>query len=178
MKKRILPILLLISPYLYLLINKFYDTYIYYAPYFYIRLGVFMVITIFITNMIYAFVIKKFGRNSTELLFWDMILKLFNIPIYIMTFLVGIVGVIIPFGILYSFLLLIVDYLLLLTSTMYGVSGLIQAYREKKITKTTAIVNCILHFFFCTDVISAIAMFCIVKAKGKKRTISDYGHKV
>lgn len=47
---------------------------------------------------------------------------------------------------------------------MYGVSGLIQARREGKITTTVTVVNCILHFLFCMDVISAIVMFCVVKS--------------
>ncbi|WP_261783119.1 hypothetical protein [Clostridium botulinum] len=71
------------------------------------------------------------------------------------------------FGVVIALFLAIFDFIMLLPSSMYGVNGIVQAYKEKKITKLTAVVNCILHFLFCLDVISAIAMFCIAKSKSK-----------
>lgn len=166
MKKRILPILLLISPYLYALTVMLYCKFggaREMESFILIFCG--MVVIIFIPNMIYAFVIGKHGESSDVILFWDMILKLCNIPIYIVIFCFGFFMSLFPKGMVISFPLAIFDYLLLIPSSIYGVSGLIQACRERKITKATAVVNGILHFFFCMDVISAIAMFCLVKAK-------------
>jgi thiamine transporter ThiT len=125
--------------------------------------------------MIYAFVLAKNREKSTVLLFWDMLLKLCNIPIYLLIFFIGtfigassgLVVTILPFSLAIVFILMIFDYLLLLPSSMYGVSGLIQARREGHITTVALVVNCILHFLFCLDVISAIIMFCVVRLKSK-----------
>lgn len=141
MRKRIPSILLLISPYLYVLIEV-----LYYKYGGYLSRGVLQNlllifcgfgIVVFIPNMIYAFVIASHGGNSNVLLFWNM---------------------------------------LLLPSSMYEVSGLIQAHQERKITTATAMVNGILHFFFCADVISAIVMFCVVKQKSKGK-LNELSHR-
>jgi hypothetical protein len=54
---------------------------------------------------------------------------------------------------------------------MYGVSGLIKAYREGKITVIALIINIILHLIFCLDVISAVVMYITVKRKDKTQPI-------
>lgn len=123
--------------------------------------------TVSISNMIYAFLLGKHGEKSIVLLFWDIILKLCNIPIYIMSFILGLEMALLPAGIAMTVAIVILNYVLLLSTSMYGVSGLLKAIREKKITKITAVINIILHFLFCVDVISAITMFCVVKAKEK-----------
>lgn len=134
MKKRILPILLLISPYFYILFAivgiAHYHLDILLPQLNFIHLC--MVIVIFIPNAIYAFVLVAHGEKSDVILFWDMLLKVCNIPIYIMVFIVGFFTTLLgPFGIPLILLLVSFDYLLLLPSTMYGVGGLIQARREK-----------------------------------------------
>lgn len=174
MKKRILTILLLVSPYLYALIVVLFFRYSdnFSAEMLQNLLLIFcgFIVAIFISNMIYAFILAKHGESSAVLLFWDMLLKLCNIPFYFVVFSFGFLMSLVPKGIVITFPLAIIDYLLLLPSSMYGVSGLLQARRERKITTLTAVVNIILHFFFCVDVISAIVMFCIVRVKGKNDT--------
>lgn len=123
---------------------------------------------IILANMIYPFVIAKRRVSSRALLFWNMILKLVYIPIYIVVFLYGAFVSLLPLGIIWALLLAFIDYLLLLPTSMYGVSGLLLARREGKITTSTAVLSIIMQFFFCTDVISAIAMYCIVRRKDKK----------
>lgn len=65
-------------------------------------LGMFLLILF--PNMIYAFILKRFGYGHRKLFFWNML---------------------IPF-------LVIFDYLLLLPSTMYGVSGLRSFIKDRK----------------------------------------------
>lgn len=84
-----------------------------------------------------------------------------------MSFILGLEMALLPAGIAMTVAIVILNYVLLLSTSMYGVSGLLKAIREKKITKITAVINIILHFLFCVDVISAITMFCVVKAKEK-----------
>ena len=75
--------MLLISPYLFVFIAKFgpAELRLNLPPVIFILL-----ITVLIPNMIYAFVLKMHGETSTSLLFWDMILNLCNLPIFIMAF--------------------------------------------------------------------------------------------
>lgn len=90
-----------------------------------------MLLLIFLPNMIYAFILPRRGYTPQQLLFWDMLLKLCNIPLYILVFIAGMLlaGTIIGLGLIPFFMLF--DYLLLLPSTMYGVSGLRQAYKGR-----------------------------------------------
>lgn len=130
-----------------------------------IALGIYGIIclTIFLPNMPYAFILPKKGYTAKRILFWDMILKICNIPIYIIVFLNGLMLAITPMGFLFIFVLVIFDYILLLPSTMYGVSGLIQAYKKDLVTKQRFIIHAILHFMFCLDVVSAVISYYSVK---------------
>lgn len=174
MKKRIPTILLLISPYLLILIEGIYNKYYYNLTEFPLKIIILIyfifIAAIFIPNMAYAFVLAKHGESSTSLLFWDMILKLCNIPIYVVIFIYGFIMAIVPPGIVITLLLVIFDYILLLPSSMYGISGLIKANGEGKITTSAAVISIVLHFFFVTDVICAIIMFCTLKEKDKRLT--------
>jgi hypothetical protein len=120
---------------------------------------------IILANLIYPFVIANRGVSSTVLLFWNLILKLCYIPIHIMIILFGITSYEDPMGIYIVIFLVLIDYLLLLSTSMYGVSGLLQARREGNISTLIAAINIILHFFFCTEVISAVVMYMTVKGK-------------
>lgn len=164
MKKRILPILLIISPYIY--VSIFVFKLMKFAKFLPI-ISLLIVAAVFIPNIIYAFVIARHGESSTSLLFWDMLLKLCNVPIYIIVFIFGFIIALFPKGFIVTFFLVIFDYILLIPSSMYGVSGLLQARREGKITTAAAVGNIVLHFLFCTDVISAVVMYCAVKKKAK-----------
>ena len=167
MKKRILPLLLLIAPYIYVFIILYNYKMEKELPYQAVILFFWiLVLAVYVPNIFYAFKIAKNGADSTCLLFWDMLLKLCNIPIYIMVFVLG--SCVVPFpvwGIISALILSFFDYWLLIPSSMYGVNGLIQARKEGKITPVSALINGILHFFFCVDVISAIIMYRAVKKK-------------
>ena len=82
-------------------------------------------------NMIYAFILKRFGYGHRKLFFWNML---------------------IPF-------LVIFDYLLLLPSTMYGVSGLRSLSKTGKASKAGIMINGICQFLFVFDVVSAAYLY-------------------
>ena len=92
-------------------------------------LGMFLLILF--PNMIYAFILKRFGYGHRKLFFWNML---------------------IPF-------LVIFDYLLLLPSTMYGVSGLRSLSKTGKASKAGIMINGICQFLFVFDVISAVYLY-------------------
>jgi hypothetical protein len=65
------------------------------------------------------------------------------------------------------------NYLLLILTSIYGISGVIQARREGKLSTNAAVVLGILHLFFCADVICSIIAFVRVKLKGKRHHLKS-----
>lgn len=117
-------------------------------------------LAVYLPNMIYAFFLPKFQFTQKEILFWGMLIKLVHIPIYIFIFMTGIfLTVFLPLGITLVPFLVIFDYLLLLSSGMYVISGIRKTWKEGKITKKKEILMIICQFIFCFDVISAVYMY-------------------
>ena len=133
--KKIPMIILLLAPYIFLLIdigicveeNGFTADAIEMIGWTF--MGMFLLILF--PNMIYAFILKRFGYGHRKLFFWNML---------------------IPF-------LVIFDYLLLLPSTMYGVSGLRSLSKTGKASKAGIMINGICQFLFVFDVISAAYLY-------------------
>lgn len=154
--KKIPMLLLLAAPYIFLRICVVKGLV---GEVFYIWIG--MCVLIYLPNMIYAFVLPRLNYSGRQLLFWNMFLKLLNIPVYLLiAFIVMLLHIfIIP---MIPFLALF-DYTLLLPSTMYGISGIWACYKKGGFSKTAMIVNIILQFLFCLDVFSAV--YCYVRAR-------------
>lgn len=169
-KKRFFPLTLAIWPYLYVVLlfvfssNEKLGGMISYG-------GWLLTPAVYISNIIYACVCK--GEDSYyHLAFWNMLIKLIHIPIYLGNFLLGIllllVAVVPIFTLLSPFLILIlilVDVFLMITSSMYGVNALIRAGRKQVVSKKYVIINIILQFLFIADVISAIVLYIKVRKK-------------
>lgn len=114
-------------------------------------------VLIYLPNMIYAFILPKLYCGGRQLLFWGMILKLFNIPVYVLVILIVLmlhilILPLIPFLILF-------DYMLLLPSSMYGISGIIVSRAEGRMSKKETAVHIIMQFMFCLDVVSAVSCY-------------------
>ena len=116
-----------------------------------------IVLLVFAPGMLRAFLLPRRGWTARRLLFWNMVLKLCNIPFYIGVFFVGLMAGVFVIPLL-PFLALI-DYSVLLPSTMFGLSGLLQARRERRIDTKALLIFGIMQFFFCLDVVSAICMY-------------------
>lgn len=52
---------------------------------------------------------------------------------------------------------------------MYGIRGLWQAYKKKKITKGFMIVNMVMHLFLISDVISSVIIYTTVKMRSEEK---------
>lgn len=115
-------------------------------------------------NMVYAFILPRLGYKGEQLLFWNMILKICNIPIFLAIFFIYMLFHILILPLIPA--LILFDYLLLLSSTMYGVSGLVYCFNEGKLTRKAFIINVIAQFLFCWDVVSAV--YCYIKLRDKK----------
>lgn len=122
-------------------------------------------IAIYLSNMIYAFILIKLKFESKAILFWAMILKLCNIPLFAIIFLQGLAALLVPVGFLVTIFSIYYSFLLILPTSMYGISGLIQANREGKINNSIAVITILFQFILCLDVISTVVMYIIVKGK-------------
>jgi hypothetical protein len=69
------------------------------------------------------------------------------------------------------FILFVIDVLLMLTSSMYGISALLKARKAGLITGKFIAVHIVLHCFFVTDIISSIIIFINIKKSLKSQTV-------
>lgn len=166
--KKWLPILLAVWPYLVLLLmvvlgkeeNPFYG--------FILQLLIAATAVIYILNIINAFTYK--AENEGQLAFWDMLIKLIHIPFYLIVFVVGAVfllAMVVPALLFVSpflvFMLAVIDFFLMLTSSSYGIHALIRAKQSGRVSVKFAVIHSILHLFFVMDVISAVIVFAKLK---------------
>ncbi len=106
-------------------------------------------------------------RDEKRLARWSMVLKLVHIPFYLLVFCVGVLfagAMVVPALLFVSpFLLLLLaagDWLLLMTSSVYGISAAVQAAARGRMSKAGAAVCGVLHCFFVLDVVGAVLLFC------------------
>ena len=118
-------------------------------------------VLVYLPNMVYAFLLPRFGYEGRQLLFWNLLLKIVNIPVYVLVILIVLMLhiFILPLA---PFLVLI-DYSLLLSSSMYGVSGIMECCAKGKLSKKEMLVNIIMQLLFCLDVASAL--YCYFKVR-------------
>lgn len=161
--KKVLPIILIVWPYMVAILGKVENDNLNSLL---SGLYVLMTIAIYVANIVNAFTY----RNSRGLALFNVLIKIVHIPFYLITFILGIgflFASVVPAMIFVTpfliIILFIVDVLLMLTSSMYGINAIRRAYTEGQISLTFAIVNGILHFFFVTDTISSIIVACKVK---------------
>lgn len=109
--------------------------------------------------------IKKW--DACELSKANMIVKLVQIPAYVLIFLVGLICLFTIFTFAISILFMILDGMSILLSGMIGLAAVIRNRSDHTLTKTSSFVHGILQFMFCADVVSAIIIF--VKAKRARR---------
>lgn len=158
--KRIPMLLLLAAPYIFIAACAAKGTIAFLT-------WILLCVLIYLPNMIYAFILPRMGYGGRQLLFWSLLLKVMNIPVFAMIiFFVLLFNIFVlpmaPFLILF-------DYTLLLPSSMYGVSGLIACCREGKLSKKALVINIIMQFTFCLDVFSAV--YGYVKARKKQSVL-------
>lgn len=109
-------------------------------------------------NMIYAFFLPRLGYNGKQILFWNMLLKMCNIPAFLAMFTIGMFMVMLKVDGA-GLAMFVLSYLLLLSSAIYGVNGLISCHKEGIFSGRTLIIHLIAHFIFFTDVASAICCY-------------------
>ncbi len=177
MKNKVLPMILMIWPYIYLLNMVFPEGTMLYDN--------FTTIYIALTVLVYGINIwNAFGcydANSTkDYAFWNMIIKLFHIPFYLGVFVLGAVFLLamaVPALILISPIIAMtlagIDYMLMITSSVYGIRTITLLVRNKEISKRMAILYVVLHLIFVLDVLAAIKLYKRTKSVRQGKISTD-----
>ncbi len=97
--------------------------------------------------------------NSRKISMANMIIKCVQIPAYILIFVLGIVFLFTIFTFGFSIFFVLFDCCAIFLTGLTGLCAVIRGYVDGKISKSFFIVNGLLQFIFCADVISAIIVF-------------------
>lgn len=102
--------------------------------------------------------------DSKELTKLTMVIKLVQIPAYIIHFMLGLVGLILSiWGIGFIIWAILIDLLSIFLSGLVGMSAGISCYKEKTLSGGAAFLYSLLSFIYCIDVVSSIVFFCKVR---------------
>lgn len=113
---------------------------------------------------------KKWDAKKVALA--NMIVKLIQIPAYVITFLLGVIFILTIFTYALSFLLVLFDCLTIILTGLTGACAAIRGYKEQKTTVAFSVANGILQFIFCADVVCAILLFIKCRAREKASNLS------
>ena len=167
--KRVAPIMLCIWPYFFCALLFFGSKN---DGSLYLMGNLLFAVVMFICNIINVIFLLKGEYEAKKLAFWNMLIKLIHIPYYIIIFVIGIVlamcsFVFFPFSIFMGPLmiisLIVSDYILMITSSMYGFSAIHRMRKAGQIKIGDAVLLDIMHCIFCFDVIVAIMTFGLTK---------------
>ena len=123
-----------------------------------------------VTMSILCFVISIRNRwNSLSLAKTAMIVKLCQVPAYVMIFILGVFLAMAIFTIPFSFGLFLFDCLFLMLTGLLTISGVINAIRQQVFTLKGSIWIIILQLVFCADVVASIVFYFVLK----KRIVND-----
>ena len=160
-------ILLLIAPYATLIICYQADLDI--------TVGACVYGALLLFNMVYAFLLPRLGFNGKQILFWNLLLKLWNIPLVLTILLVTLVTSLVggegirdevPSMVLIAWL---ACCLIQLSSAMFGISGFRWCRKYGTLSQAGMIVSSVVQFIPCIDVIGSILCYSMFRKEGRSR---------
>ena len=98
-----------------------------------------------------------------------MIMKLAQVPAYVLIFVLGVVFVITIFTIPFSVGLFVIDCLSVFMTGLFVISSVIAAIRNNTFTRKEIIWVILLQFVFCADVISSVVFYMKLKRAGEQQ---------
>jgi hypothetical protein len=119
----------------------------------------FFCIGIIIWHMCYAFSYTKKEAQAEKLFYLDFHAKLYLIPFYILILVWGFGFAMAPFGFIFLPFLIILDYIVLLSSSAYGLAGLIHQRRTLKISPGKHRLHSVMHVLFFLDFWSSFLLW-------------------
>lgn len=96
----------------------------------------------------------------------NMCIKLAHIPVFILHFIVGIISFLLSvWGIGFLIAVVVIDLFTIIISGTHSVFTIESLYKQKKISRVTAIVCGICSYIYCVDVITVIYLNARVRAQ-------------
>lgn len=89
----------------------------------------------------------------------NMIVKLAQIPAYLLIFLVGLMCLLTIFTFAISFILMALDGMTIILSGLIGLAAVVRNRSNDTLSQKTSLIHGILQFVFCADVVSSIIIF-------------------
>jgi len=102
--------------------------------------------------------------DPVKILKINMIIKLIQIPAYIIIFIISLMSLITIFTMGISLLLIIFDCMAIFLTGLIGLSGIIRGFIDKKLTLSDTIVYSIFQFIFCLDILFSILAYKKIKS--------------
>ena len=163
--KKVPMILLMIVPYAALIIC--------YQANMDLRIGACVYGVLLLFNMIYAFLLPGFGFNGQKILFWNLLLKLCNIPLVALIRLFTLVMLMAggtrlqneSFSLVWIAMLML--FLVRLSSAMFGISGFRWCRTYGTLSKTGMIASSVVQVIPFADVIGSILCYIMFRNEGK-----------
>ena len=131
--------------------------------------GLFVCGAILILNMVYAFLLPRLGFNGQQILFWNLLLKLCQVPLISLILLFTLVMVMVGSeGIgAVAIAALLACWLLMLSSSVFGISGFLWCHKYGTLSKAGMIASMIAQLIPCADVIGSILCYIMFRKEGQ-----------
>lgn len=124
--------------------------------------SVILLVCFFVTVISTVIGLVKMNRSESDyqkILFMNMLIKLLHMPAYTIIFIIGLLYASTVIGLMVTFILLIIDCIIIFLSGMVGTTGIVKMKHDGKISSRQAIKNGICQFIFCIDIINAIVLY-------------------
>lgn len=122
-------------------------------------------------NMVYAFWMPKLGFNGKQILFWNLLLKLCQLPLILLILLFVLVMAMVGGEGIGSVVIvaLLACWLIQLSSAMFGIGGFRWCHQYGTLSKAGMIASSVVHLIPCVDVIGSILCYIMFRKEGQIR---------
>lgn len=137
--------------------------------------GLFICGAILLFNMVYAFLLPGFGFNGKQILFWNLLLKLGQVPMILLILLFTLVMAMVGGEGIGAVVIaaLLACWLLQLSSSMFGISGFLWCHKYGTLSKAGMIASVIAQLIPCVDVIGSILCYIMFRKEGQRAAASQ-----
>ena len=113
----------------------------------------------FICTLVYMpFCLAK-GWGARQTAFFNMLIKLVQIPAYLAIFVLGVLFFLTIFTYAFSVFFVLFDCITIFLTGLVGLTANLRLYKERKCSGSFAALNSVCQFVFCIDVISAVIVY-------------------
>lgn len=122
-------------------------------------------------NMAYAFCLPKLGFSGKQILFWNLLLKLCQVPLVSLILLFVLVMTMVGGEGIGSVVIgaLLICWLIQLSSAMFGISGFRWCHKYGTLSKAGMIASSVVRLIPCVYVIGSILCYIMFRKEGQIR---------